>query len=425
MKKVFYIGKTIYNRTTNSYLSNSVRYLSTQTFELTKRPLKVEKEYKFIKADIVPSVISDRKIATIEDWKAIRDKLLKSECLKLLEEIKISSDPGAGAYSAIASSAFTNGENELGWKLLNEAISDKNRSPLPRSYLSYLEQCEKISSVAAFVVEVEKLFEFFKQHDIKCDDEVAENIDRIYKKFNRNPKITRIDARGSCLNCKQKLNKFELSQNEFENLKNAILKNVIVGKNVFYRTTPSELKHFQEFVADMKQYDVVIDGLNVAYCIGTKQSPSIFVSLLASVVKHFASHNKKILVLGRTHMQKWPRKNWNYITENADTFLAESLSQDDPYLLYCALNSGLNTIIVTKDLMRSHLFKLKDPKLKVLFNQWLMQSQYQLKYVDNRGRVFFKYPLPYIRTPQKHKDCWHLPLIEDYESSQDKWLCLK
>lgn len=89
-------------------------------------------------------------------------------------------------------------------------------------------------------------------------------------------------------------------------------------------------------------------------------------------------------------MQKWPQRNWNYVTENADTFLAQSLSQDDPYLLYCALNSGLNTIIVTKDLMRSHLFKLVDPRLKVLFNHWLMQSQYQLKYVDNRGRVFFK-----------------------------------
>lgn len=45
------------------------------------------------------------------------------ECLKLLQETKIASNPGAGAYSVIASSAFKNGEHELGWILLNEAVN--------------------------------------------------------------------------------------------------------------------------------------------------------------------------------------------------------------------------------------------------------------------------------------------------------------
>lgn len=49
---------------------------------------------------------------------------------------------------------------------------------------------------------------------------------------------------------------------------------------MFYRTTPSELKYFQDFVADMKQYDVVIDGLNVAYCAGPRQPSSVFASLV-------------------------------------------------------------------------------------------------------------------------------------------------
>lgn len=78
MKKAFYIGKAICNRTTSSYLINSGKCLFTKTAELANQSLKVEKEEKSIKADVLPSIISDRKIATVEDWKAIRDELFKS-----------------------------------------------------------------------------------------------------------------------------------------------------------------------------------------------------------------------------------------------------------------------------------------------------------------------------------------------------------
>lgn len=89
-------------------------------------------------------------------------------------------------------------------------------------------------------------------------------------------------------------------------------------------------------------------------------------------------------------MMRWPKNSWNYVTKNASIFLTQNISEDDPYFLYCALNSGKNTIVVTKDLMRGHKFLLKSPKFKILFNRWLSQRQYQLQTIDELGKPIFR-----------------------------------
>lgn len=109
------------------------------------------------------------------------------------------------------------------------------------------------------------------------------------------------------------------------------------------------------------------------------------------MVAHFVRQNKRILVLGRQHMKNWPLKNWDYITKNSTVFLTENISQDDPYLLYCALNSGKDTILVTNDFMRGHKFRLKSPKHKQLFSRWLSQRQYHIATVTAKGRPIFRY----------------------------------
>lgn len=105
---------------------------------------------------------------------------------------------------------------------------------------------------------------------------------------------------------------------------------------------------------------------------------------------YFVQQNKKVLVLGRQHMRNWPQKNWDYIAKNSTIFLTQNISQDDPYLLYCALNSGNDTIIVSNDLMRGHRFRLKSSKHKLLFSRWLSQRQYQIISVNSKGRPIFR-----------------------------------
>jgi ribonuclease P protein 3 len=113
---------------------------------------------------------------------------------------------------------------------------------------------------------------------------------------------------GVCKCCNGKLQSFDLTEEEFKDLQTYIIKNIIVGKDVFSKTTPEELLRFKHFVSNMDKYDVVIDGLNVGYSAGVKQTTMVFSALVASVVSHFVNRGKKVLVMGRNHMNKWPKK---------------------------------------------------------------------------------------------------------------------
>ena len=68
-----------------------------------------------------------------------------------------------------------------------------------------------------------------------------------------------------CQNCKKNLNQTTLDETDFKTLSDSVLKKLIVGKNVYCVTSPQELKRYMLFLKTMKPYDVVIDGLNVAY----------------------------------------------------------------------------------------------------------------------------------------------------------------
>lgn len=73
---------------------------------------------------------------------------------------------------------------------------------------------------------------------------------------------------------------FDLSDEEFNDMKNTIIDNVIVGKDVFNKTTPLELSTFKAFISKITNIDVVVDGLNVAFTAGDKQHPSVTSNLV-------------------------------------------------------------------------------------------------------------------------------------------------
>lgn len=56
-----------------------------------------------------------------------------------------------------------------------------------------------------------------------------------------------------------------LPAEEFEQLKEAIMKIALIGENAFLNTTPDEVKKFVTFIEKTAPYDIVLDGLNVAF----------------------------------------------------------------------------------------------------------------------------------------------------------------
>lgn len=84
---------------------------------------------------------------------------------------------------------------------------------------------------------------------------------------------------GICKKCNNKLQLLQVTEDEFNSIKKEFFENVIIGKNVFSKTNPKEIEHFKKFVSNMGKFDVVVDGLNVAYSTGSK-SPSVMSSLV-------------------------------------------------------------------------------------------------------------------------------------------------
>jgi ribonuclease P protein 3 len=60
-----------------------------------------------------------------------------------------------------------------------------------------------------------------------------------------------------------------LTDKQFKTLSESFLKSVVLGRDVFTKSTPSEITAFQTFLKQSYPYDIVIDGLNVAYSTGT------------------------------------------------------------------------------------------------------------------------------------------------------------
>uniref|UniRef100_A0A8C9E871 Mitochondrial ribonuclease P catalytic subunit n=1 Tax=Phocoena sinus TaxID=42100 RepID=A0A8C9E871_PHOSS len=234
---------------------------------------------------------------------------------------------------------------------------------------------------------------------------------------------------GQCLGCGKTVESIHLSSEEYEFLKEKIMRDVIDGGDQYKKTTPQELKRFQNFVKYHPPFDIVIDGLNVAKMFPKARESQV----LLDVVSQLAKQNLQVLVLGRKHMLKqnsrWRKDDMEKVQKQASFFFADNISEDDPFLLYATLHSGNHCKFITKDLMRDHKACLPDAKTQRLFFKW--QQGHQLAIVSKHpgSKVTFQHILIYDTVVQTTGDSWHIPYDDDvverysYEVPT-KWLCL-
>lgn len=83
--------------------------------------------------------------------------------------------------------------------------------------------------------------------------------------------LTSIDeGTGRCQSCQKILQNTDINDEEFAALRERLTDKVLLGTDVFLGSKPEEMQRFKHLIRDAKPYDIVIDGLNVAYHTSTK-----------------------------------------------------------------------------------------------------------------------------------------------------------
>nr|CAG4638706.1 EOG090X0CGF [Cyclestheria hislopi] len=332
-----------------------------------------------------------------EDWR---------EGLVILKDVEKTCSPRSLALNALAETSMLHGEMEVSLDMMWRILHSKKKIAdfVFNTWISKSKDNEKVLKV---------FMEFVSKNEIYLNTDVVKKLKDLFetKKGSKfKGEFTTINkAKGICEQCKNKLKPSALTSKEYAELKSALMERVLQGPDVFVGSTPKELENFQKFVEETSPYDIVIDGLNVAYLINRNGSGKSKMTTLLTVVKYLANLKKKILVLGKNHMHRWSPDIVREIQKKASFFTTEDMSRDDPFLLYAALHSGRGTHFLSDDLMRDHMFRLKDHNLASLFRQWQHSSQLQLVQVHADGRVRIQLPAKYWTITQCNNGHWHIP----------------
>ncbi|XP_073828091.1 mitochondrial ribonuclease P catalytic subunit [Musca autumnalis] len=352
------------------------------------------------------------------------------EGLELMDMMKLTAAPSLPVFNEMIIKAFSVQDIELGWKLLHQML-DERKQPKCEVFLAYLQLISK--DLKTLPEELEKLFTFLKTYDVVITEKTANAINEVARKHRKlvSVSFTKLKRHGKCASCGVHLENVSLSSEDFHKLQDSFLEKVLIRKDVFQKSTPEELKRFSEYIERTGPYDCVIDGLNVAYSMGSKKPPQALANLLFSVVKYFKSKNKHVLVLGRNHMNKWPYRTMQYVKDNAAVFLANDISQDDPFMLYATLKSGQTTDFFSRDFMRQHAHLL-GPDLKVIFRRWQQEHQYSLITQTESGKILVKEPVRHLICAHKVQNQWHVPYKKEYQPNvpdsfdiPEHWMCIK
>ncbi|XP_071962546.1 mitochondrial ribonuclease P catalytic subunit-like [Antedon mediterranea] len=355
------------------------------------------------------------------------------ESLTFLETAKGTINVSSGAVNSVVCCACSHKEYDLVDDLVDQMISDKMLI-VDKTIIALLTTYDGITDNAEWGQRckymIEKLFMLFRDERILPSMVVGEALKEWFNRstFERwESEIIKIDNRHNCPRCSSPLEKLELTDAEFKNLHEQVIKKVIRGTDIFRKTSPQELQAFIQFVDKSAPYDVVIDGLNVAYVQFNKTLRKS--QLLLQVVQYLVeTRGYKCLVLGRHHMLKqWNKLDMQKLMDCADCFFTEDMSEDDPYMLYATLHSGPKAVFVTRDMLRDHK-ALFDHRTHVCFIKW--QRGHQLAFINfKRGRPHFKSCRVEDTITQTTGDTWHIPL--DAKDNQfayqlpTTWLCAK
>ncbi|XP_072842462.2 mitochondrial ribonuclease P catalytic subunit [Pogona vitticeps] len=365
--------------------------------------------------------------------KGLSDSPHWRDALTVLQQIKKQKvmTPTSRNYRDCIKAAIMNQEINLAWKLFHELLAE-GLTPTMDTLQLFFDTGKSVQN-DRWTNELIYILRYLRDNQIYPGEDLVHSIKQWFEsipgeKWQGN--ITTIKKSGQCLSCNQTLESLQLTPEEYNILKEKIMKDVIEGADTFRKTTPEELEQFRKFVDRHSPFDIVIDGLNVAKTSVRFNSSEI----LLEVVDCLAQQNLRLLVLGRKHMlsgtSQWKKKNMAAMSRKATFFFTENESEDDPFLIYAALHSGRHCKFITRDLLRDHKACVSDSLIQHLFFKWQRSHQMVLSVYVPKEIVRFEPVMTYDTIVQTTGDSWHIPYDERLEERTSyevptKWLCLR
>ncbi|EHH27822.1 hypothetical protein EGK_18112 [Macaca mulatta] len=352
------------------------------------------------------------------------------ESLLLLEDIKKVITPSKKNYNDCIQGALLHQDINTAWNLYQELLGH-DFVPMLETLKAFFDFGKDIKD-DNYSNKLLDILSYLRNNQLYPGESFAHSIKTWFESVPGKQwkgQFTTVQKSGQCLGCGKTIESIQLSPEEYEFLKGRIMRDVIDGGDQYKKTTPQELKRFENFVKSCPPFDIVIDGLNVAKMFPKARESQV----LLNVVSQLAKQNLRLLVLGRKHMLRqsfqWRKDEMAEVQKQASCFFADNISKDDPFLLYATLHSGNHCRFITKDLMRDHKACLPDTKTQRLFFKW--QQGHQLAIINGfpGSKLTFQHILSYDTVVQTTGDSWHIPYDEDvverysYEVPT-KWLCL-
>ncbi|XP_061600502.1 mitochondrial ribonuclease P catalytic subunit [Cololabis saira] len=362
------------------------------------------------------------------------------EAISILHEVKKVFTPSARNYGDVIAGAMLNGDTTTAWSFYDE-LFEKGLTPHQETWDALFTRAQRheedgVEGRKSWAEQQERLLGillYMRNNQIYPQQSVTTSIKTWFESLTEHKwtgNWTSVTPKGVCRCCGSELESIQLTDDEYQMLRDRVMTDIIQGKDVFNKTTPEELEQFKTFVKSKPAFDVVIDGLNVANI--NKDKFKLSETLLA-VVSELERQGLAVLVLGRKHMlnpsRSWDRRNMALLQQKAHCFFTDNISEDDPFLLYATLHSGNHCRFVSQDLMRDHKACLPDGPTRRLFFKWQRGHQLLVDgFVSAGRRVRFQSIPSYDTIVQTSGDFWHVPYDDTehrstYEVPQ-RWLCL-
>ncbi|CAG5129823.1 unnamed protein product [Candidula unifasciata] len=326
------------------------------------------------------------------------------QCLQLLETVRETSNPSSASLIRILRAGLRNQDIDV----CQAALSQIEQWIDPTGVTIYLPKVIEEGLSGNSQACLEMVMNFMQKHKLVLKRAELEEVVQAFHRYQPNQWTANYGFinhhKGHCSICGHQMKRSEVDSSDFHSIQSIFLDQVIVGNNVFFKSSPEEVDFFVKFVEKTGPFDVVIDGLNVMYrgCHG-KSDPR----QLAKVVEYFTLQGKKVLVLG-TRMLTGYTNLIRKLKDKPVVYMTSTTKCDDAFFLYAALRSGKHTLVVSSDKLRDHKFLLK-PSLRPVFYQWILSAQVYDWFISKSGEFIIGKRHLYETGPAKDDGGWHLP----------------